>query len=638
MGVGEAVGATNRSVLEQYWISIVLFLLAAASFTQTYLAVFAALVFTFIVPGLSFYRFFNLKDHEKWAFMPVFSVLTSVVFIYAMSLLLGYSNTTISICFAILAAIYTFVVYKKGQEFKPQHLKQKLSRMNLTTLLLFALILLVSLGVLLKSVWFPNDYGIVITGSNWQDTPLHYEIIESLNNGNFPPQNPNYAGTPLSYHYFVDFHTAIIEKTYGYLPTILPVLNAVFIVVFALAMYALVRPYGRKAAIAAAVMGTFGWGFGFFNIFLALFSGQPINWNGFFEYGGTFSLPPIYDNLIQQRPMLVGLPVFALVLALLNDLDDKNRLLLAGLVTGLVYQFNFVAFFCCFLAYGFALLFNLKQFKPSYLYFVLPALVALPFIMSGSASFQAALNAAWVVQFVKNPLTFYILNLGVPFMLALYCFFFKKGNWYLKGTMLALIMIPHFLVLTPNVWDMYKFFIYAWIPLVALAGIALAKTRRAVVFALVMLSILTSVSVIAYNVNTEYLGATWAEYEVGMWARENTPENSVFLTYYFIHAPTSMIGGRLRVASYINWPYGHGVPLEDIWARENAIDNAYNGTAQQLESLAREYNINYIYVGDQELSHYPRCIDHFDSIDWLIKVYDQNGQYVYQIDWGGLGS
>jgi hypothetical protein len=637
MSIGKAVGIASQPVLEQYWLSIVLFLLAVASFAQTYFSVFAALVFTLIVPGLSFYRFFNLKAHEKWAFVPIFSVLTSVTFIYAMSLLLGYTNNTLSVCFLVLAATYTLVVYKKGQEFKPRQLRQKLRKINVTTLLLFMLILLISLGVLLKTVWFTNDYGIVITGANWQDTPFHYEIIESLNNGNFPPQTPNYVGTPLSYHYFVDFHTAIVERTYGYLPTLLPVLNAVFITIFAVAMYALVRPYGRKAAVAAAVMGTFGWGLGFFNIFPALFSGQPINWNSFFEYGGTFSLPPIYDNLIQQRPMLVGLPAFALVLILLNDLDDKKRLLLAGLVTGLVYQFNNVAFFCCFVAYAFALLFSLKKFKPSYLTFVLPSLVALPFILGGGASFQATLNTAWAIQFIKNPLTFYILNLGIPLILAVYCFF-RRGNWYLKGTMLALIIIPHFIIFTPNVWDMYKFFIFAWIPIAALAGIALAKTRRVIVFALVLLSILTSVSVIVYNVNTEFLGATWAEYDVGMWARENTPENSVFLTYYFIHAPTSMVGGRLRVSSDINWPYGHGIPLEDIWAREKAIDNAYNGTATQLESLVRQYNVAYIYVGDQELSHYPNCLDHFNSIDWLINVYDQSGQYVYQIDQSRLDS
>jgi len=594
-------------------------------------------VFTFIVPGLCFYRFFSLDDHEKWAFIPIFSVLFSVQFVYVLSLLSGYSRNTILICFLALTTIYTLVIYKKGQDFQPQQLLQKFGKIKKTSIMLFTVILLVSLGVLLRTVWFSNDYGIVITGANWQDTPFHYEIIESINNGNFPPQTPNYVGTSLSYHYFVDFHTAIVEKVYGYLPTLLPILNAVFIGVFAVSMYALVRPHGRQAAIAAAVVGTFGWGFSYYKFFSALFCGESVVFNSFFEYGGTFGLPPIYDNLLQQRPMLMGLPALVLVLTLLRNMDDKKRLLLAGLVTGLVYQFNNVAFFCCFVAYAFCLFVNLKKFKLSYLFFVLPSLVALPFILGGGATFQATLNVAWAIQFVKNPLTFYILNLGLPLLLAIYCFF-KRGNWYLKGTMLALLIIPHFVIFTPNVWDMYKFFMFAWIPIAALAGISLAKTRKLVAFILVLLSILTSVSVIVYNINTNFMGATWAEYNVGIWTRENTPENSVFLTYYYIHAPTSMIGGRLRVSSDINWPYGHGIPLEDIWAREEAIDNAYAGSVSQLEGLIREYNVSYVYVGSQELSNYPNCISHFNSISWLTSVYNEDEQYVYQVEWIELGS
>lgn len=611
--------------------------MALAGFASTYIALLAAFVFTFIVPGLCFYRFFSLDDHEKWAFIPIFSVLFSVQFVYVLSLLSGYSRNTILICFLALTTIYTLVIYKKGQDFQPQQLLQKFGKIKKTSIMLFTVILLVSLGVLLRTVWFSNDYGIVITGANWQDTPFHYEIIESINNGNFPPQTPNYVGTSLSYHYFVDFHTAIVEKVYGYLPTLLPILNAVFIGVFAVSMYALVRPHGRQAAIAAAVVGTFGWGFSYYKFFSALFCGESVVFNSFFEYGGTFGLPPIYDNLLQQRPMLMGLPALVLVLTLLRNMDDKKRLLLAGLVTGLVYQFNNVAFFCCFVAYAFCLFVNLKKFKLSYLFFVLPSLVALPFILGGGATFQATLNVAWAIQFVKNPLTFYILNLGLPLLLAIYCFF-KRGNWYLKGTMLALLIIPHFVIFTPNVWDMYKFFMFAWIPIAALAGISLAKTRKLVAFILVLLSILTSVSVIVYNINTNFMGATWAEYNVGIWTRENTPENSVFLTYYYIHAPTSMIGGRLRVSSDINWPYGHGIPLEDIWAREEAIDNAYSGSVSQLEGLVREYNVSYVYVGSQELSKYPNCISHFNSISWLTSVYNEDGQYVYQVEWIEIGS
>ena len=223
-----------------------LLLLTTASFFFGYVAVFTALVFTFLVPGLIAYRFFNLKSHEIWAFVPIFSVLVSVQLIYYLSLAVGYSRETILFCFLALTAIYALVVYKKGEPINPTKFL-KLKQIKKTSLLIFAVIFLISLVVLARSVWFGNQNGIVLTGSNWQDTPLHYEIIESLNNGNFPPQMPNFAGQPETYHYFVDFHTAIVEKMYGYLPTLLPFLNAVFIVVFALAIYALARELRKKS-------------------------------------------------------------------------------------------------------------------------------------------------------------------------------------------------------------------------------------------------------------------------------------------------------------------------------------------------------------------------------------------------------
>ena len=156
-----------------------------------------------------------MEGYEKWAFIPLFSVLFSVQFIYFLSLALGYSSSTIMFCFFTLAAIYTAVVFKKGQDLTPHQLLHKLGGAKKTSILLFATIFILSLGVLLKTVWNGSPDGIVLSGSNWQDTPFHYEIIESINKGNFPPQTPNYVGVTLSYHYFVDYHTAFSRKSTG---------------------------------------------------------------------------------------------------------------------------------------------------------------------------------------------------------------------------------------------------------------------------------------------------------------------------------------------------------------------------------------------------------------------------------------
>ncbi|MEM2806464.1 MAG: hypothetical protein QXK86_06415 [Candidatus Bathyarchaeia archaeon] len=391
------------------------------------------------------------------------------------------------------------------------------------------LIFLLSLTILYKSVWFESQSGIVITGSNWQDTPLHYSIIESINNGNFPPEMPYYSGVKMNYHYFVDFHTAIVEKVYGFMPKLLPILNAVFILVFAFSIYSLARVNGENEAIFSTIIATFGWGFSYISLFSAVFFGKFDTFQNYsYEYGGFFGLPPIYDNLLQQRPLLIGLPAFAFILNLLRDLNDKSRIILAGIVTGLLLPFHSLSFLCCFIAYLISIVLNIKSFKLHYLYFSASTIIAPPFLLS--ISHCASIGEPWAYHFLRgNPLFYYVANLGLPFLISLISIFLKKVEGKLvKCLFVVLFLIPNVVSFTPNPWDMYKFFHFSWIPISILSGTALARMKSAAAILLLTLSILASGSVILYNVSTNYLGASWDEYNVGMWIRENTEENLYF--------------------------------------------------------------------------------------------------------------
>ena len=624
--------------MQKYWFSILLLVLVATSFPFVYIALPSAFIFTFIVPGLIFCKFFKLERHELWALVPVLSVLVSTEFVYYFSLLIGYSRETILLCFLALTAIYTLITYWKGAPL-PLRSLPKISHVNKTSLLVLSFIFLLSLAILGRSVWFQNQYGIVLTGSNWQDTPLHYEIPESINNGNFPPQIPYFSGVSLStYHYFVDFHTAIIENTFGYLPQLLPFLNAVFILIFALSVYALARGHGKRAAIISTLLAVFGWGFSYVGLFSALIHGQVnTSTNYIYQYGQLFGLPTIFDNLLQQRPLLIGLPAFALVLMLLLNPLDKKRLALAGLITGLVYPFHVVSFVCCFVAFFVAILLNVKLLKTVNLAVLLiPTSLALPFILSGVSALHPTLSFEFVNIFVKiNPVVYYVLNLGIPFLLALLSFV-KRGDWLLKGTLFLLFLIPNLLVLTPNSWDMYKFFMFAWITIAVLAGTLLAKLPKrwgkVLAVVLVLFSVFSSVSVVLYNVGTSYTASNWDEYKLGLWVRNSTPQRSVFLTYYSIDTPATLIGGRLRVSSYFNWPYGQGVPFDEITKRNSDIDRAYTGSAADLQQVVETYHVNYVYVGYDELRNYPGCVERFNSISWLLPVYTIGDLHIYKVN------
>jgi len=609
------------------------------SFFSPETALVAAFVFTFLVPGLAFSRFFNLKSYEVYAFVPIISVLVSTQLTHYLSLLLGYSRETVLGSFLVLTVAYAAAVSRKPEIPALGNLS-RFVRFSKANAAVFLLIFAIGSLVLFRSIWLQNESGIVITGSNWQDTPLHYEIIESINNGNFPPQMPYFSGEMMNYHYFVDFHTAIVEKVYGYLPTLLPLLDAVFILIFALSVYALARENGRRAAIISAVIATFGWGFSYFGLFSALGNGQfSPNTNYFFQYDGFFGVPPVFDNLLQQRPMLMGLPVFALVLALLKRMDDKKRILLAGIVTGLVFPFHVFAFISAYVAFFLSLLLYSRDFKRWHMYFLVSVVVALPFLVTGSSALSFSFAPLWPMNFLhENPVLFYVANLGIPFLIAVgsLVFFRRSREKLLLLVFGALFLIPNLVSLTPNAWDMYKFFIFAWVPIAVLTGVALARTKKILAICLVLLSVLSSASVIIYNVGTSYLGASWDEYDLGMWVRNNTEQGSVFLTYYSIQCPPTMIGGRLRILSYSNWPYGHGVSLDDITRRANDIDRAYSGSVDDLREVVETYEVNYVYVGGEELKHYPGCVTKFDSVEWLKPVYSENLR-IYQVDFSQNG-
>ena len=588
------------------------------------MALFAAFVFTFLVPGLTVLRFFRLKSHEVMAFVPIFSVMTSTFLIYYLSLLFGYSREAILGSFIILTAAYAIVnsPSKEKSHFRDFWKIKDLDRKGLSV---FLFVFILSLIVLCKSVWFESESGIVITGSNWQDTPLHYEIIESINAGNFPPEMPYYSGVEMSYHYFIDFHTAILEKVYGFMPKLLPISNAIFILVFALSVYSLAKANGEREALFSTILATFGWGFSYFILLSALLTGEfnPAS-NYTYQYNGFFGLPPIFDNLLQQRPLLMGLPAFAFVLNLLRDLENRGRMVLAGIITGLLFPFHIISFLCCFVAYFIMIILNLKDLKPHYSYFLVSIIIASPFVLSAShaASLASFVEFGFFSFLKENPVAYYLANLGIPFLVSL-IFLRKVEGKLLKGVLLALFLTPNIIAFTPNPWDMYKFFNFTWIPISVLSGTALARIRKDVAMLLLLLSILASASVIVYNVSTNYIAASWDEFNAGIWIRNNTEEKAVFLTYYSIHSPPTMIGGRLRVLSYLNWPYGHGIELNEIWNRMRDVDSAYTGTVADLEMVIKKYDIKYIYVGEEESENYPKCIEKFDNIEWLKLVYNE---------------
>ena len=99
--------------------------------------------------------------------------------------------------------------------------------------------------------------GWVSGGWNWSDLLVHVAIGSSISAGNFPPEVPYFAGVPLTYHWFADFHGAIASTVAGL--DIIPVYfatSALFAAVLALVVWALaIRLTGdRRVASIATIL------------------------------------------------------------------------------------------------------------------------------------------------------------------------------------------------------------------------------------------------------------------------------------------------------------------------------------------------------------------------------------------------
>ena len=633
------------------------FILLLTSLFSPLASLVSALLFTLFVPGYVIVEqyFKHLNIQEKLLLCMLLSVLISTHLIYFLSLAFGYSRHTILIAFFVLFAFLLLFLWRST---KTEPRRSYLHLHSVRGVLLSSGIALFAYFVLSKSVWVWRQGYIVLTGSNWQDTPMHYGIIESINNGNFPPQMPYYAGANLSYHYFVDFHTAILEKAFGaFLPRLIVYTNVIFVFLFALSLYVLVSYLkNERAGAFATLLGTLGAGFSYLLFFSALLNGQfEPTANYFFEYGKFFAIPPIFDNLLQQRPQLMGLPTLTTSAYFLykgsrscsssSSCDGKREIALSGLLAGLLFPFHILA---CFSALLIFLLNFLKKrlssrsesyYELYFLFLFLPLIspyLIQMFAFAGSGIGLRALKPAWAFYFVEGDLLmFYLANLGLPFLLA-FASMLKKSlqphGFFVYSWLFSMLALPNAISFTPNAWDMYKFFHYAWIAIAVAAGALLAdfatmrkssKFRKVLVSFTITLvlvfSIFSSVLVATWNVSTSYSCADAGEYETGIWVRENTPEKSVFLTWSSIHAPVSMIGGRLRVLGYVNWAYGHGL---DFWEREEDIERAYRGNISDTVEVMRKYGCEYVYVGKEELRNAPECLKKFEDREQLEKVYE----------------
>lgn len=642
-----------------------------------YLFTILGVLYVTFLPGFIFveYLFTKMAFWKKVPLYFVCSIFISTYLSYITSFLFGFSRINLLFNLAIFVVLLLF----KIKTFKFRQFRVYL-KSHLGSVLTAAGIYLVFFTALYPGIFRLDGQDYIMSGPNWQDTAMHLSIIESLSEGNFPPQAPYFSGQPLSYYYFADLHAAIVNAMYGHFyPYVLVLLNPFFAATFFLAVYSLTYLIikNKKAAIVAGLGSTLYGNLGYFRlIYQVLFEGgnyfELLTNNAYhLNFDSTLQMVPMADYFLQNRPMMVGLPTLVIVVFLLLDIfnsrrDNKNKyfylrkVFLAGLLNALLLKFQFFGFAVGLVFFGIMFLVNLS-FKKSSLKrlvevaaaFLVPAAVLLVVSSMNNVGDRSVVQVvlqtfkwgAWEKHELPWFLHFILNNFGAPiiiFALAWLVVFAKKDKTIASVYFptFFIFLIPFVIKFTIYDFDMFKFFYYAlpFIFVVVVYFVYHLPVRRKITIAILVLltgfTTLTSINMLIHAYRNKTSAYSVSQYKSGIWIRKHTAQKSVFLTAPSVHCPVTDIAGRLRVLSYVNWPHSHGFNTgeDNVFSRLRDIKTFFEASDDETitSEVLDKYKINYVYFGPDEISDFPEAENKLKSNSLLEQVYDYENIKIYK--------
>ncbi len=606
-----------------------------------YLLLFGGFVFSFFLPGYliiqSFYAY--LPTYKKLPLIGVISIIISTYFAYFAFIIFGFSRGVLGFLIFLFSLIFIFYALKQRFIFKKRSLHKRAVLISIFIYILFFVALAPGIMTFFNGYW-------VLSAVNWQDTAMHLGIMESIREGNFLPQAPYFSGQPLTYYYFSDFHTALVAF-FANKPSweVLVWDNPFFAALFSLSIYGLTMSTtrSRSASVFASLTSVFAGSFMFLyfisdwaesNFLFSTLSHLIRNKGYTMDFDTVVTMVPMADYFLQNRPMMVGLST--VVCTMILSLEKKHwtkALFLASAISAFVFKFQLFASVVGFGVIGLSVLINLRHKNKKEILKAI-GVVLIPVIVVAIWLSASRVGSTSFIEVVRSTLRlgpwnkeadlgwfllFYPANLGTTFILGLiYGLFNLRKNQNKKLHFLFVysiycLLVPLIVVFTAYEWDMFKFFYFSQIGFVVLSGVSLNflwKYKWGKMLALFLLLSIgaTSILTLLWSGLNKFQAYTNDQYLAGLWIKNNTPKNTIFLTPPTVHSPVTQIAGRLRVLSYTTWPYSHGYSIgeDNVFARLEDIEKVYEEPdTSKAKNVFYKYNVDYIYWDENVEKDYP---------------------------------
>ncbi|MBQ9308619.1 MAG: hypothetical protein IJ229_11900 [Clostridia bacterium] len=525
--------------------------------------------------------------------------------------------------------------------------------------------------------------------STYGDLPMHLAFVSGLKNSAFPPDYPFYPGQTLSYPFLADSLSTTLYLFGWELQAALAVPGTIMMALCYLGVMVLAREMtrGKKTVVLVCLLFFLNGGLGFLYDFdqaagyeydgtLTVVERVRFILQGYYKTPTNQPDPNnlrwsnlIADLLIPQRTLMGGYCMVIPCLYLLYKVFDPEKreeketralvlLSVWGGLLPLIHTHSFLALGLSSLGY---MVYDLLHEKGEarrrlflrYLaYGALAVVIACPqlFGFTFRQVFEAkeAREGSFLhfqFNWVNNPngqgmrdfyLWFYVKNIGLPVLLLIGAALEKdKHTRRILSAALPIILAAELIRFQPNEYDNNKLFYLAYLlclmPVVDYTAKLYRKmkgvrARPLMAFAASVMLFLSAFLTLWREAVSSYQAFSAEAVEAGMYARNETPEDSVFLSGTQHLNPISSIAGRTTVCGPDLWLYWHGIETGERKADIAAFLTFPEANAEVLE----KYDVDYLYVSSYERSSYE--VD-WDGLDRLCtRVFQNDEAVIYRVE------
>ena len=380
----------------------------------------------------------------------------------------------------------------------------------------------------------------------------------------------------------------------------------------------------------------------------------------------------ICDMMVPQRTLLGGwcmvIPCFYLLNTefrpRMQDPENRGRgLILLGVWAGALPLIHTHSFLALGLASFGAMCYDLIHGDPKALterrprgkillryaiYAAIAAALAVPQLVcfTFAQTFQGTSRSFITLQFnwVNNPsgqgmrdlyLWFYIKNIGLPF-LALIAALFEKNprNRRIFAMVIPIILAAEFIRFQPNEYDNNKLFYLAWLlccMIIADWASRLWKRlegfggRRFLAALAAVVTFLSAGLTIWRECVSDYVAFSSEAVEAGMFIKDNTDPDAVFISGTEHLNPVTSIAGRQIACGPDLWLYWHGFDTRE--RQQELADFLENPKAHP--EIPEKYGAEYVYVSSYERSSYDVDEEGLETIG--LKVFENGEASIYRL-------